>query len=71
VVSLFLFVIDYLAYSVKSPFLQELLWNLSFNSRYHPFTLGIFELQNVVFFLSVSAMFLSFTVAVLDRKRWS
>jgi ABC-2 type transport system permease protein len=71
VVSLFLFVIDYLAYSVKSPFLQELLWNLSFNNRYHPFTLGIFELQNVVFFLSVSAMFLSFTVAVLDRKRWS
>jgi hypothetical protein len=44
---------------------------MSFNSRYHPFTLGVFEIQNAVFFLSVSAMFLCFTVAVLDRKRWS
>lgn len=71
VVSLFLFVIDNLAFSVKAGFFQDLLWNMSFNSRYHPFTLGVFEIQNAVFFLSVSAMFLCFTVAVLDRKRWS
>ncbi len=71
VVSLFLFVIDHLVYSVKSVFLQELLWNMSFNRRYIPFTFGVFEIQNVIFFLSVSAMFLCFTIAVLDRKRWS
>jgi ABC-2 type transport system permease protein len=56
---------------VSSPFLQNFFTSLSFNNRYTPFTLGIFELPNVVFFLSVSAMFLCFNVAVLDRKRWS
>lgn len=71
VVSLFLVVVDYLSFAVRSPLLQDLLGNLSFSRRYAPFTLGVFELQNVVFFLSVSAMFLCFTIAVLDRKRWS
>lgn len=71
VLSLLLFVIDNLAFTVKQGFLREFLRNLSFNSRYHPFTLGVFEIHSAVFFLSVSAMFLIFTVAVLDRKRWS
>lgn len=71
VVSLFLVVIDYLSFATRSPLLQDVLGNMSFSRRYAPFTLGVFELQNVVFFLSVSAMFLCFTIAVLDRKRWS
>lgn len=71
VVSLFLVVIDYLSFATRSPFLQDVLGNMSFSRRYAPFTLGVFELQNVIFFLSVSAMFLCFTIAVLDRKRWS
>ncbi len=71
VVSLFLMLVDALTNVVSSPFLQDLFTSLSFNIRYTPFTLGIFELPNVIFFLSVSAMFLCFNVAVLDRKRWS
>ena len=71
VVSLFLMLVDALTNVVSSPFLQQFFTSLSFNNRYTPFTLGIFELPGVIFFLSISAMFLCFNVAVLDRKRWS
>ncbi|MCU0520803.1 MAG: ABC transporter [Anaerolineae bacterium] len=71
VVSLFLMLVDALALVVSSSFLQALFRNLSFNDRYTPFTLGIFELPNVVFFLSISALFILLTWALLDRQRWS
>jgi ABC-2 type transport system permease protein len=71
VVSLFLMLVDALALVVNSSFLQELFRHLSFNDRYTPFTLGILELPHVVFFLSMSALFVLLTVAVLDRNRWS
>ena len=71
VVSLFLMLVDALSLVVNSSFLQSLFRNLSFNDRYTPFTLGILELPNIVFFLSISVLFLCFTVAVLDKKRWS
>lgn len=71
VVSLFLMLVDSLSLAVKGPFFQELFRNISFNGRYTPFTMGILDLSNVVFFLSVSALFVILTVAVLDRKRWN
>lgn len=70
VVSLFLMLVDALALVVNSRFLQALFRNLSFNDRYTPFTLGIFELPNIVFFLSLSALSVLFAWAVLDRQRW-
>ncbi|MGI6375349.1 MAG: ABC-2 transporter permease [Anaerolineae bacterium] len=71
VVSLFLMVIDALALVVDSPFLRTLFRQLSFNGRYGAFTLGVIELPNVVFFLSIDALFLLLAVAVLDKDRWS
>jgi len=70
VVSLFLMLIDALALVVNSRFLQALFRNLSFNDRYRPFTLGILELPHIVFFLSISGLFVLLTVAILDRERW-
>lgn len=43
---------------------------LSINQRYSDFTLGIIHYDNVVFFLSLQALFVFLTVRVLDRKRW-
>ena len=70
VVSIFLMLVDALALVVDSRFLQALFRNLSFNDRYTSFTLGILELPNVIFFLSISFLFVFLTVAVLDRERW-
>lgn len=70
VVSLFLVLVDALALVVNSHWLQALFRNLSFNNRYQPFTLGILELPSIVFFLSVSALFVFLTVAALDKERW-
>lgn len=70
-VGLFLMMIDSLAVAVENGAIKAVLHGISFNSRYLPFTMGVLELQSVVFFVSIAAMFLCFAVAVLDRKRWS
>jgi ABC-2 type transport system permease protein len=70
-VSLFLVLVDSLSYVVTNGFLQTVFRALSFNDRYVPFTIGVLEFSNTVFFLSISALFLLFTVAVLDRRRWN
>jgi len=70
VVSLFLMLVDALALVVNSSFLQALFRNLSFNDRYTSFTLGILGLPNVVFFFSISILFVFLTVAILDRESW-
>lgn len=70
VVSLFLMLVDALALVVNNRFLQALFRSLSFNDRYTAFTLGIVEAPNVIFFVSVSVLFICFTVAVLDKGRW-
>lgn len=70
-VSLFLMLVDAISYVVSSSFLQNLFSYISFNERYAPFTLGVVELKNTVFFLSVAALFCAFSTAVLERKRWN
>ena len=44
---------------------------LSVSQRYSTFTSGIIAYDNIIFFLSMQALFLFMTVRVLDRKRWS
>jgi ABC-2 type transport system permease protein len=70
VVGLFLMLVDALALVVNSSLLQTLFRQLSFKGRYLPFTLGVLELPNVIFFLSISALFVFLTTALLDRGRW-
>ena len=44
---------------------------LSISERYSNFTIGIVNYDDVVFFLSMQALFVFLTVRVLDRKRWN
>jgi len=44
---------------------------LSINSRYSKFSQGIFELSNIVFFISVAVIFLFLTIRSLESKRWN
>lgn len=50
---------------------QKVLSSLSFYDRYAGFTYGMFDLSNVLFFISAIAVFLFFTVRVLEKRRWA
>ena len=38
---------------------------------FESFVNGVFSVPSVVYYLTVSALFLFFTVQVLDRRRWN
>ena len=44
---------------------------LSVSQRYGMFTSGIINYDDIIYFISMQALFLFLTVRVLDRKRWS
>ena len=44
---------------------------LSISSRYGDFTSGLIQYDNILFFLSLQALFIFLTVRVLDSKRWN
>lgn len=63
--------VDSFAAVMPIKFLQDVFYSLSFYSRYNEFTLGIFSLSNVFFFVSVAFVFLFLTVRVLEKRRWA
>ena len=65
------FVPNFLSSLVSSPLLKTLLGLVSLQTRYTDFTSGIFDLSNVLFYLSFTAVFLFLTVRVMERRRWS
>ena len=66
-----LMLIDTLSSVMPTQFLQDLVYGLSFYTRYANFTLGLLNIADVIFFLSVSGLFIFFTVRVMEKKRWS
>lgn len=63
--------IDSFAAFMPTQFLADALRSLSFFSRYSEFTVGIFSLSNIFFFVSVSFIFIFLTVRVLEKRRWA
>ena len=51
--------------------LRTVLDKINFLNYYTNFTYGILSAVDVVFYLSVTGLFLFFTVRVLERRRWS
>ncbi len=70
-VGLLVYMIDSLASITQSQFLINILSRVSFNSNFNNFTYGILDLSNVVFFVSVIAIFVFLTIRVFEKKRWS
>ncbi|MBR1482313.1 MAG: ABC transporter permease subunit [Ruminococcus sp.] len=56
---------------VSVDWLSTALEKISFMNYYQNFTYGILSITDVVFFLSVTALFLFFTVRALEKRRWS
>ena len=50
---------------------QKALYAISFYSRYHNLTLGIFKVSDLFFFISFAAVFFFLTTRVLEKRRWS
>lgn len=69
--SLFLILIDSLSTSVSSTAVAGILEKLSFYRRVQDFLLGLPGLSDMVFFISITALFLFLTARVLEKRRWS
>ncbi len=63
-------ILDSFASTVSNDFVKNLLLALSFRTRYNNFALGIINLADVVFYLSITALFLFLTIRVIDKRRW-
>ena len=66
----FLILIDTLAPVVQNPTLARVVRHMSFQARYHSFTLGLLSFANVIFFLSITALFTFFTFCAFEKRRF-
>lgn len=65
----FLMALDGISSILGGTALAGFVTELSFQTRYRSFTLGVFDVSDVVFFASITALFLYFTVVALERRR--
>lgn len=68
---LLIFLLDSLSSLTSWEFLTNIINAISFNRNLSNFTYGILSLSNVVYFISVAAIFLFLTVRVFEKRRWS
>lgn len=68
---LFVYLLDNVAGAVSVTFINKALTAISFLNHYQNFTVGLLSLADVVFFLSLIALFVFLTVRVIEKKRWS
>ena len=67
-------IIDMMTYFISMisiTWIADLLGKINFINYYQNFTDGVLSIVDVVFFLSATAMFLFFTVRILEKRRWS
>lgn len=69
-VSFFLMLFSTLARFVSNPFVAKFIIALSPEQRYEAFTLGILDVSNIMFFVSVSLLFIYFTVALFEMRKY-
>lgn len=70
-VSILLMLVDSFSDLIDNVVFQTIVNWISFQSRYTPFTNGIFNVSSVVFFLSVVVVFNFLTARKLESRRWS
>ena len=62
---------DLISTYVPNETIASILNNLSVFYKYSEFTVGIFSLKNIVFFLSIIVIFNFLTMRFIERRRWS
>ncbi len=66
-----LYFLDTLATSINSVFLTKVVNFISVYDRYTDFTSGLFSLSSVVYYISVTVIFLFLTIRMVEKRRWS
>lgn len=70
-IMMFLMLLDGLASSFNNAIVTELVKYISFYNRYKGFTIGNFNISDLLFFISIAVVFNFLTARVLDKRRWS
>ena len=56
---------------ISVDWITAILEKINFTYYYTNFTYGILDISDIIFFLSVTVLFLFFTVRALEKRRWS
>jgi len=67
---LFFIILSFLESTVHIPILKSIINALSILNRYDDFTRGIIKFSSLVYYLSISILFVFFTVVSVQRKQW-
>lgn len=70
VVDILLLLTDSIASIMPTASLQKMVLNLSLAEHYGNFTMGILDIADTFFFLSIIAIFVFLTMRVLEKRRW-
>ncbi len=62
---------DTIASTVSWDFVRGVLTSVSFQSKYNDFALGMISFSDIIFFVTVTALFLFFTDRVIEKRRWA
>lgn len=68
-VGFFLMLLDTIGNAINNSFLASVFSEMSFHTRYQNFTLGIFSISDVIFFISVTVLFVYFSIMAIERRR--
>lgn len=68
---LVLYLIDTSGFGAQNAILNNLLYSISLFVRYTTISNGVLTLSDIVFYVSVAAVFIFITTRVIEKKRWS
>lgn len=69
--NILLLLFDTLSSVIPVQFISDILKSLAFYSKYYEFTIGLFSVSSVLFFVSAIVVFLFLTVRVQEKRRWA
>ena len=70
-VGLLIYMLSNLSNYITVDWISTIVKKIDFLTYYTNFTYGMLNLTDIVFFLSVTGLFLFFTARVLEKRRWS
>ena len=70
-VGLLIYMLSNLSSNITVDWIATIVKKIDFLTYYPNFTYGMLNLTDIIFFLSVTGLFLFFTARVLEKRRWS
>ena len=70
-VGLLIYMLSNLSRNITVAWIATIVKKIDFLTYYTNFTYGMLNLTDIIFFLSVTGLFLFFTARVLEKRRWS